>query len=115
MELDRYWLGVTGSFKAVASRLDQSDFGSPPVQAASSSFPTRHMFPMMGFMGFHDAGGVGLVFPVPEVPGVGGVVDPLMMEMSSRLLDWDQSATEPLSEISARREKGDPSWGSTGF
>jgi hypothetical protein len=70
----------------------------------------------MGFHGMEGAGG--LEFPVPPVaPGDGGVVEPLMIEMSStsRSLEWDHSATEPLSEMSARRDKGDPSWDSNGF
>ena len=53
MELDRYWLGVPGSGRAVASRPDQSDLGSPPVHAACSSLPTRITSPMVGFVGIH--------------------------------------------------------------
>ena len=89
MELERYWFGVTGSLRAVASRADQSDFGSPPVQAASSSFPTRQTLPMMGLVGFHSAEDEGLEFPVLVAPGVGEVVEEplIVLDMSSRSCD----------------------------
>ena len=72
MELDRYWLGVTGPGWAVPSRPDQSDLGSPPVHAACSSLPTRITSPMVGFVGIHGMDGAGAGAGVP--PGVPGDV-----------------------------------------